>query len=103
KILPTIGFVFLCAATGFGQTPPPKVGYMRFWDMLPETAGSFELRKAGAAPGDSSLLKGTPYRYSSYSEFPLGQYQLAVYKKGDRNSPIKILNVNLRPDTYFTI
>lgn len=86
-----------------GQGPPAKLGYMRFWDMLPPASGAFELCKAGESESGGNLLSGSAYRYSSYVEFPPGRYHLAVFKKGDRKSPIKIVDVDLRPDTYFTI
>jgi|ERR1700730_1500489 len=87
----------------YGQTPAPKVGYLRFWDMLPVANGAFELCKVGASASEGNLLSNIAYQYSSYAEFPAGTYQLAVYKKGDRNSPIKTFNLNLKPDSFFTI
>lgn len=85
------------------QSPPPKLGYLRFWDMLPPANGAFELCKAGAGAEASSVLSGTAYRYSSYTEFPAGRYKFEVYKKGDRTKPLKTLDVDLRPQTFFTI
>ena len=79
------------------------MGYLRFWDMLPPTNGSFELRKAGASESEQSLLTGSAYEYSSYVEFAGGKYQLAVFKKGDRKTPLKLVNIDLKPDTFFTV
>jgi hypothetical protein len=36
-------------------------------------------------------------------EFPVGRQQLSVYKKGDRTTPLKLINIDLKPDTFFTI
>lgn len=71
--------------------------------MLPPTTGSFELRKAGAPESEQSLLSGSAYEYSSYVEFAVGRYQLAVFKKGDRKTPLKLVNIDLKPETFFTI
>jgi hypothetical protein len=79
------------------------MGYLRFWDMLPPTNGSFEVRKVGASESEQSLLSGSAYAYSSYVEFAVGRYQLAVFKKGDRKAALKVLNIDLKPETFFTI
>jgi hypothetical protein len=76
---------------------------MRFWDMLPESSGAFELCKAGESESGGNLFTGYAYLYSSYIEFPPGKYHLAVFKKGDRKTPLKIIDVDLRPETFFTI
>jgi hypothetical protein len=91
------------AAVLNAQSPPPKLGYLRFWDMLPSTSGAFELCKADGGDASPGLLNGTSYRYSSYGEFPVGRYHLAVFKKGDRKAPIKIFDINLLQDTFFTV
>ncbi|HZE58482.1 MAG TPA: hypothetical protein VE031_11550 [Chthoniobacterales bacterium] len=79
------------------------MGYLRFWDMLPSANGVFELCKADGGDASPGLLSGTAYRYSSYGEFPVGRYQLAVFKKGDRKTRIKTFDIDLKADTYFTI
>jgi hypothetical protein len=85
-----------------GQTNAPKTGYIRFWDMLPATSGTFEVCKANETSG-ASLLNGTAFQYSSYVEFPTARYRLVVFRKGDRNTPLKSFDIELKPDTYFTI
>jgi hypothetical protein len=86
-----------------GQTnAAPKGGYIRFWDMLPANNGSFEVCKASETSG-ASLLNGTAYQYSSYVEFPVARYRLVVFRKGDRNTPLKSFDIDLKADTYFTI
>ena len=87
----------------FGQAPAPQVGYLRFWDMLPPENGAFELRKIGAPESEGAMLSGTAYRYTSYIEFPPGAYHLGVYKKGDHTTPLKIVDINLRQKTFFTV
>ena len=91
------------AADAQSTSPAPKAGYLRFWDMLPPTNGSFEVRKAGASESEQSLLSGSAYTYSSYVEFAAGRYQLAVFKKGDRKTPLKLVNIDLKAETFFTI
>jgi hypothetical protein len=83
-------------------TPAPKTGYIRFWDMLPPANGSFEIRKVGGG-ADAGMMNGSGYKYGNYMEFPPGGYHLGLYKKGDTTAPLKIFDINLRPDTYFTI
>lgn len=84
------------------SAPIPKTGYIRFWDMAPATSGTFEVCKAGETSG-ASLLSGTPYQYSSYVQFPPGRYRLAVFRKGDRNTPLKTFDIDLKGDSFFTI
>ncbi|MEO5720643.1 MAG: hypothetical protein ABIR71_04125 [Chthoniobacterales bacterium] len=95
--------LFATGLTLHGQTPAPKVGYLRFWNMLPPQNGDFELCKAGAPESEGNLLSGTAYRYSSYAEFPSTRYRLVVFKKGDRTTPLKTFDVDLRPNTFFTV
>jgi hypothetical protein len=83
-------------------TPTPKVGYVRFWDMLPAANGSFEVRKVGAAASEGNMLSGRAYDYSSYVQFPVGKYQLGVFKRG-QDATLKLFNVDLKPDSFFTI
>ncbi len=84
------------------QTPPPKLGYIRFWDMLPAANGSFEVQKIGASTSEGRLLSGSAYQYSSYVQFPIGRYRLGVLKKGT-TTPLKMFDVDLRQETFFTI
>lgn len=99
-----ICFLFAVTIGGIGgQSPAPKLGYLRFWNMLPPANGAFELCKADAGESGGNLLSGSAYQYSSYAEFPAARYRLAVFKKGDRKTPVKIIDVDLRPDTFFTI
>jgi hypothetical protein len=90
------------SAAAQGNSPAPKVGHIRFWNMLPPANGVYEVCKAGDAAG-ASLLSGTSYRYSSYAAFPVGRYRLSVFKKGDRQTPLKTFDVDLKDETYFTI
>jgi hypothetical protein len=93
----------LAGPAAFGQTqstPAPKAGYIRFWDMLPAATGNFQLRKAGK-PGDV-LATASAYRYSSYVELPIGQYQLSVVRSGT-DTPLKNITVDIKADTYFTV
>jgi hypothetical protein len=85
-----------------GQSPAPKMGYIRFWDMVPAANGAFEVCKVGETSGPS-LLSGTAYQYSSYVGFPAGQYRLGVFKKGNRDTALKTLNLDLKAETFFTI
>lgn len=93
----------MCVPRLAAQSPAPKLGYLRFWDMLPEANGAFELCKAGAGAQGSSVLSGTAYRYTNYTEFPAGRYRFDVFKIGDRTTPLKTFDVDLRPQTFFTI
>ncbi len=104
--VPSVLVLFVCVAAVFAQsqTPVSKVGYLRFWNMLPPSCGKFDLVKIGAAPEQSALLsRATSYRYSSYTELPVGRYQLAVFKTGDHRTPLRTFVVDVQPDTFFTI
>lgn len=90
------------ALNAYAQTPAPRVGYIRLWDMLPATNGMFEVRKVGPAASEGNMLSGSAYDYSSYVQFPVGKYQLGVFKKG-QDATLKLFNVDLKPDSFFTI
>ena len=86
------------------QTPTPAPGYIRFWNMLPPANGAMDLRRAGGSPTDPPLVGKSPsYRYSSYLEHPPGAYHLSVNKAGQPEKPLKIIDLNLVADSYFTI
>ncbi len=111
----TLGSKFaLCLAFAISaaraQTPTasptegPKVGYIRFWDMLPPANGSFVLQKAGTSPSEGApAITATSYQYSGYVEFPAGRLRLAVFKNTDPNTALKEFDINLQPNTFFTI
>jgi len=82
--------------------PAGKQGYIRFWNMLPPANGKFDLRKAGGS-GGTNLFSGTPYRYASYIGLAVGKYRLVVYRSGDQVTPLKSFDVDLKPETYFTV
>jgi hypothetical protein len=90
------------AMSGLAQSPAPKLGYIRFWDMLPAQNGTFELRKADGSSAEGNLLTASAYRYSGYGEFPVGRHRIGVFKKGV-TSPLKVFDVDLKPDVFFTI
>jgi hypothetical protein len=97
--------VAILAFTSYGQSAspsPPRAGYIRFWDMLPSANGAFEVRKVDPPASGGSMLSASAYQYSSYLEFPVGKYQLGVFKKG-ANTPIKVFSLDLKADNYFTI
>jgi hypothetical protein len=104
----TLASSVILSVTGVGAkgqpipTPTPKVGCVRFWDMLPAASGKFEVRKVGAAASEGNMLSGSAYDYSSYVQFPVGKYQLGVFKKGQETT-LKLFNVDLKPDSFFTI
>src|ERR1700730_6864911 len=101
-----ISALVLGSAIVLGQpqpTPLPKVGYVRFWNMLPPPNGAFEVGKLGSPAPDPPLLTAAAYRYSSYTELPAGRYQLAVLSRNNPQSAIKTFDVDLKPNTYFTI
>jgi hypothetical protein len=102
-----ISFLFLGLNTVLSQSQPtpaptPKVGYIRFWDMLPANDGAFEVRKEGTPTPEGALLTATSYRYSGYQDFPVGRYRLDVVKK-NINAIIKTFDVDLKQDGYYTI
>lgn len=82
-------------------TATPKVGYIRFWNMLPPQSGSFELRKAGSS--DPALMNASSYQYSTYTQLPVAKYKLGVFNRNNSSVALKIFDVDLKPDTYFTI
>ncbi|GEM_PF-2849474 len=91
-----------CIGAGAQSPTPAKVGYIRFWDMLPPANGVFEVYKAGAPASEGALFSGTAYQYTSYTEVPTGRYRLAVTKKGDA-AALKTFDVEVKQDSFFTI
>lgn len=99
------GFV-LATGLAAGQpnpSPAPKVGFIRFWDMLPAANGSFEIRKLNASQSEPALLNATAYQYSRYTDVPAGRYQLAVFSKSHPQAAIRTFDVDLKPDIYLTL
>ena len=85
-------------------TPTPPPGYIRFWNMLPTAGGAMDLRRAGGSPADPPLIgKAPPYRYNSYLEYPVGAYRLSVNKAGQPDRPLKVMDLNLTADFFFTV
>lgn len=85
-------------------SPASKSGYIRFWNMLPPASGGFDLRKGGGGPSDAALFSNAvSYAYGSYVEMPAGKYRLEVHKKGDTNTALRVLDADLKPDSYFTV
>ena len=85
-------------------TPTPARGYIRFWNMLPPASGKFDLRKIGAASAAATLSSNaTSYRASNYTALAPGSYRLGVYKASDDKSPLKVFDVNLMPNIFFTV
>jgi hypothetical protein len=81
-----------------------KFGYVRFWNMLPPANGTLDLRKLGGEPSEANLFAKAPsYRYSSYKELAPARYNLAVYKTGDNNTPLKTFSLDVKLNSYFTI
>jgi hypothetical protein len=94
---------FLCALALlriYGQTPASKLGYIRFWNMLPAANGKFDLRNAGASAG-TNLFSGTSYQYASYVGLAVERYHLVVYKSGDQVTPLKSFDVDLKAGELF--
>ncbi len=84
--------------------PKQKVAYLRFWNMLPPGNGTFDLRRLGAPPSEGMIAGKVPaYRYASYQELTPGVYTLGVFKSGEEKTPLRTLNVPLKPDSFFTV
>ncbi len=80
---------------------PPKTGYVRFWNMLPEANGNFQLILADKL-GDPPLATASAYSYSSYVGYPAGKYKLAVVKQ-ESTTPLKVFDVDLKPESFYTV
>jgi hypothetical protein len=84
--------------------PTPAPGYIRFWNMLPSSAGALDLRRTGGSPTDPPLIGQSPsYRYNTYLECPVGVYHLAVNKAGESDKVLKAVDVNLTANFFFTV
>lgn len=88
--------------SGQSETPVSKVGYLRFWDMMPAQNGGFEVRRLSGPGSEQTLASGTAYRYTSYRDIAVGRYKVAVQKSGT-NSPLKIFDFDVKPNSYFTV
>ena len=85
-------------------TPTPVPGYIRFWNMLPASNGAFDLRKIGGSSPDSAIAaNATAYRYSSYVALPTGRLRVGVYRALDAKSPLKAFDLDLSPESFFTV
>ena len=97
-------FVAYSAVAQENESSKNKVGYIRFWNMLPPANGTFDLRRSGGNPSEANLYTKVPaYRYSSYRELVPGTYNVAVYRTTDANTALKTFTVNLKPNSFFTI
>ncbi len=84
--------------------PTPIPGYIRFWNMLPASNGAFDLRKIGGSSPDSAIAaNATAYRYSSYVALPTGRLRVGVYRALDAKSPLRVIDVDLSPESFFTV
>lgn len=99
-----LALVLVPAVHAQQPAPTPVSGYIRFWNMLPRTSGAFDLRKIGAPPAESVLaVNATAYRYSNYAALAPGRYRVGVYKAHDDKTPLKVFDVNLTPNSFFTV
>jgi hypothetical protein len=104
SLLLWFSLAFLAHAQAPSPTPEetPTPGYIRFWNMLPPSDGPLDLRRAGAqAPPLAAKSPG--YRYNSYLDYPVGNYNLSVSKTGNPQSPIKQLQLNLTANFFYTV
>lgn len=90
-----------------GATPAPekkpKVGYMRFWNMLPAETGDLQvLQDAGAGESTAILNAEVNNVYVSYNPFKPGRYALKVVRAADPKTVIKDFDLILRADVYVS-
>ena len=63
-----------------------------------------DLRRAEGGPTDPPLMGKSPSgRYNNYLDFRPGAYHLAVSKSGEPEKPLKVANLNLLANSYFTV
>ncbi len=79
------------------------MGNLRLWNMQPNNSPTLELVQ-GADPQGRVLQTALPLNYyAGYMQFLPGTYPVTIYRVGDRQTPVKSFNAQLRPDTYVTI
>jgi hypothetical protein len=83
-------------------TPRPKLGYVRFWNMLPPSAGTFSLRRAGAG-AEATLATASAYAYPGYMELPAGRYRFTVHRASQGDTPLRTLDVELADNMFVTV
>ena len=82
----------------------PKLGYIRFWNMLPLEGSTFELVQDGTPPPGRVLQTASPANFSAgYIPLPPGAYTLKVCRPGEHDKPIKSFAVPVRHNSYITI
>ncbi|MGI9086676.1 MAG: hypothetical protein ACR2HH_02880 [Chthoniobacterales bacterium] len=97
--------VTLFGASVSGAPPAPTPipnGYVRLWNMLPATSGTFNLGRL-EKPAEPLIANATAFTYSSYQGFPLGHYRLAIFRTGNQQTPLKTFDLDLRANQFFTV
>lgn len=85
-------------------SPTPVPGYVRFWNMVPPSNGAFDLREISRSSSNPVIASNAAaYRYSSYAALPTGRLRLGVFRTHESHSPLKTFDLNLLPDSFFTV
>jgi hypothetical protein len=84
-------------------TPEPKIGYLRFWDMMPAGNGTFEIARMNAGAPDRGLVSASAFEYVPYHELPATHYRLGLFKQGDRSMPLQVFDFDLKAQAFLTI
>ncbi|MBA3350972.1 MAG: hypothetical protein H0U23_00855 [Blastocatellia bacterium] len=49
------------------------------------------------------MANAIAYRYSSYFPLPIGQYRIGIFKANDDKVPLRVFDLPLQPDAFFTV
>jgi hypothetical protein len=103
----------LLAAALQAQNPAPaapvreakhKIGYLRFWNMLPAESGEFLLIKDNGTPEGEVLLSATPANYyASYVGLAAGRYSLKLVRAEAPDSVVERIGLTIRGEDSFTV
>ncbi len=91
-------------ATPAPEDKKPKVGFLRFWNMLPKETGELLLMQDGGPSQDTPLLTAATLNYyATYLDTKPGRYALKVIRSEDPTKTVlKNFDLILKKDVYVT-
>lgn len=85
-------------------SPKAKYGYVRFWNLLPDSVGRLEFSVPGDKEGKASVFAGPGTFPPSYRTMLPARYTWIAARPGEAQKPLKTLaNVAVNSDVYVTI
>jgi len=81
----------------------PKLGYFRFWNMMPTEAGEFQLLHDAGGPEPVILIGAESMNFfADYVGVKPGRYALKVVRVADPKTVLKTFDVVMKKDVFVT-